>query len=142
MRQTNAITCIHDIAELTHKRSLVLLFTDLLDDNRNEDEFISALQHLRHNKHEVIVFHTLEKSSELDLDLGNRPLKIIDMETGEEMKLQPADVKANFQERARTYYNDIKLKCGQLNIDFVEIDIAEGVEVVLQKYLIKRQKMR
>ncbi len=142
MSQTNAISCIHDIAEITHKRSLILLFTDLLDDTRNESEFIEALQHLRHNKHEVIVFHTLEKSSELELELGNRPLRMIDMETGEEMKLQPSEVRANFQERARTYYNDIKLKCGQLNIDFVEIDIAEGVEVVLQKYLIKRQKMR
>lgn len=142
MSQTNAISCIHDIAEITHKRSLILLFTDLLDDTRNESEFIEALQHLRHNKHEVIVFHTLEKSSELELELGNRPLRMIDMETGEEMKLQPSEVRANFQERARTYYYDIKLKCGQLNIDFVEIDIAEGVEVVLQKYLIKRQKMK
>ncbi len=142
MSQTNAISCIHNIAEITHKRSLILLFTDLLDDTRNESEFIEALQHLRHNKHEVIVFHTLEKSSELELELGNRPLRMIDMETGEEMKLQPSEVRANFQERALTYYNDIKLKCGQLNIDFVEIDIAEGVEVVLQKYLIKRQKMR
>ena len=142
MSQTNAISCIHDIAEITHKRSLILLFTDLLDDTRNEIEFIEALQHLRHNKHEVIVFHTLEKSSELELELGNRPLRMIDMETGEEMKLQPSEVRANFQERARTYYNDIKLKCGQLNIDFVEIDIAEGVEIVLQKYLIKRQKMK
>ncbi len=142
MSQTNAISCIHDIAEITHKRSLILLFTDLLDDTRNESEFIEALQHLRHNKHEVIVFHTLEKSSELELELGNRPLRMIDMETGEEMKLQPSEVRVNFQERARTYYNDIKLKCGQLNIDFIEIDIAEGVEVVLQKYLIKRQKMK
>ena len=142
MSQTNAISCIHDIAEITHKRSLILLFTDLLDDTRNESEFIEALQHLRHNKHEVIVFHTLEKSSELELELGNRPLRMIDMETGEEMKLQPSEVRANFQERIQTYYNEIKLKCGQLNIDFVEIDIAEGVEVVLQKYLIKRQKMR
>ncbi len=142
MSQTNTISCIHDIAEITHKRSLILLFTDLLDDTRNESEFIEALQHLRHNKHEVIVFHTLEKSSELELELGNRPLRMIDMETGEEMKLQPSEVKANFQERIHTYYNEIKLKCGQLNIDFVEIDIAEGVEVVLQKYLIKRQKMK
>ena len=141
-RQTNTISCIHTIAELTHKRSLILLFTDLMDDVHHENAFIEALQHLRHNKHEVIVFHTIEKSSELELELGNRPLKIIDMETGEEMKLQTADIKKNFMEESKKYFDQIKIKCGQLNIDFVEIDIAQGIEFVLQQYLLKRQKMR
>ena len=141
-RQTNTISCIHTIAELTHKRSLILLFTDLMDDVHHENAFIEALQHLRHNKHEVIVFHTIEKSSELALELGNRPLKIIDMETGEEMKLQTADIKKNFMEESKKYFDQIKIKCGQLNIDFVEIDIAQGIEFVLQQYLLKRQKMR
>lgn len=142
MRQTNTISCIHTIAELTHKRSLILLFTDLMDDVHHENAFIEALQHLRHNKHEVIVFHTIEKSSELELELGNRPLKIIDMETGEEMKLQTSDIKKNFTEESKKYFDQIKIKCGQLNIDFVEIDIAQGIEFVLQQYLLKRQKMR
>ena len=142
MRQTNTISCIHTIAELTHKRSLILLFTDLVDNVHNEQAFIEALQHLRHNKHEVIVFHTLEKSSELELELGNRPLKIIDMETGEEMKLQPSEIKKTFADQSKKYFDQIKIKCGQLNIDFVEIDIAQGIEFVLQQYLLKRQKMR
>jgi uncharacterized protein (DUF58 family) len=142
MRQTNAISCIHTIAELTHKRSLILLFTDLMDDVHHENSFIEALQHLRHNKHEVIVFHTIEKSSELELELGNRPLKIIDMETGEEMKLQPSEIKKTFADQSKKYFEQIKIKCGQLNIDFVDIDITQGVEFVLQQYLLKRQKMR
>ena len=142
IRQTNTISCIHTIAELTHKRSLILLFTDLMDDAHHENAFIEALQHLRHNKHEVIVFHTLEKSSELELELGNRPLKIIDMETGEEMKLQPSEIKKTFADQSKKYFEQIKIKCGQLNIDFVDIDITQGVEFVLQQYLLKRQKMR
>ncbi len=142
MQTTNSIGCIHSIAELTHKRSLILLFTDLIDNVHNENEFIEALQHLRHNKHEVIVFHILEKSSELELDLGNRPLKIVDMETGEEMKLQPSEIKKNYEEQSKKYFEQIKIKCGQLNIDFVDIDIKQGIEFVLQQYLLKRQKMR
>jgi len=108
----------------------------------HENAFIEALQHLRHNKHEVIVFHTIEKSIELELELGNRPLRMIDMETGEEIKLQTADIKKNFMEESKKYFDQIKIKCGQLNIDFVEIDIAQGIEFVLQQYLLKRQKMR
>ena len=142
IQTTNSIGCIHSIAELTHKRSLILLFTDLIDNVHNENEFIEALQHLRHNKHEVIVFHILEKSSELELDLGNRPLKIVDMETGEEMKLQPSEIKKNYEEQSKKYFEQIKIKCGQLNIDFVDIDITQGIEFVLQQYLLKRQKMR
>ena len=141
MQPTNSIACIHSIGELTHKRSLILLFTDLVDNVHNEQAFIEALQHLRHNKHEVIVFHTLEKSSELELELGNRPLKIIDMETGEEMKLQPSEIKKTFADQSKKYFEQIKIKCGQLNIDFVDIDITQGVEFVLQQYLLKRQKM-
>jgi len=142
MQSTNSIPCIHSIAELTHKRSLVLIFTDLIDDSHNEKAFIESLQHLRHNKHEVIVFHTLEKSSELELSIGNRPLKFVDMETGEEMKLQPSEIKKSFTEQSKKYFDQIKLKCGQLNIDFVSVDIQQGVEFVLLQYLLKRQKMR
>lgn len=142
MQATNSITCLHSIAELTHKRSLILLFTDLIDNVHNENAFIESLQHLRHNKHEVIVFHILEKSSEITLELGNRPLRVIDMETGEEMKLQPSEIKKNFSDQSTKYFEQIKIKCGQLNIDFVDIDINQEVEFVLQQYLLKRQKMR
>jgi uncharacterized protein (DUF58 family) len=142
MHTTNTTSCIHTIAELTHKRSLILLFTDLLDGDQKENEFIEALQHLRHNKHEVIVFHILEKSSELELELGNSPLKIIDMETGAVMKLHPSEIQKNFKAQSEKYFNQLKVKCGQINIDFVEIDISQGIEFVLQQYLIKRQKMK
>jgi uncharacterized protein (DUF58 family) len=138
--QTNTIACIHQIAEICHKRSLIVLFTDLIDSS-SQREFIEALEHLKHNKHEVIVFYTFEKSSELNFEIGNRPVRIIDMETKEELKLQPNEVKHFYQEKASTFFKEITIKCGQLNIDFVELNIEEPLELVLQKYLVKRQKM-
>jgi uncharacterized protein (DUF58 family) len=141
-QQTNVIENLHHIAELCHKRSLVILFSDLLDDPNNEKQFIEALQHLRHNKHEIIVFHVNDKQIEQDFELPNHPIKIVDMETGEEMKLQPSEYKENYKKSIITYFENLKLKFGQLNIDFVSMDINEGIEIVLQKYLIKRQKMR
>ena len=65
----------------------------------------------------------------------------VDMETGEEMKLQPSEYKENYKKSIATYFENLKLKFGQQNIDFVSMDINEGIEIVLQKYLIKRQKM-
>ena len=65
-KETKAIDALHQIAEATPRRSFVLLFSDLLDKSEDPDALISALQHLRHNKHEVVVFHLLEAETELD----------------------------------------------------------------------------
>ena len=56
-KQTASIAALHAVAELTHKRSLVILFSDLLDDPQHTDALFDALQHLKHNKLEVILFH-------------------------------------------------------------------------------------
>jgi len=141
-KQSNAAKALHDIAELCHKRSLVVLFTDMLDDPTNKDQLFEALQHLKHNRHEVIVFHVVDKSSEIDLELENRPYTFVDMETGEKLKLHPAQMKEHYQHAALAYFKDIENKCRQYRIDFMQLDIEEPLAAVLQKYLIKRQKMK
>lgn len=138
---TNAIQVLHDVAELCHKRSLVVVFTDLLDDPEKETAFFDALQHLKHNKHEVVVFHVIDKSLELDFELENRPYTLVDMESGERMKLQPAAIKEKYKEAIQAYFASLKLKCTQYKIDFMPADINEGYEQILLQYLIKRQKM-
>ena len=70
---TDAIQALHDISELTHQRSMVVVFTDLLDDPNRIDELFRAIQHLKHNKHEVILFHVLDSKLERDFELENRP---------------------------------------------------------------------
>lgn len=141
-KQTNSIQAIHDIAELCHKRSLVVIFTDLMDDQEREAEFFQALQHLKHNKHEVIVFHVVDKKTEIDFELDNRPYTLVDMETGERLKLQPAAMKEKYTEAIQKYFEQIQLKCANYKIDFMPADIAGGYDDVLLKYLLKRQKMR
>lgn len=140
-KNTNSIQAIHDVAELCHKRSLVVIFTDLLDNPEKETEFFQALQHLKHNKHEVIVFHVVDKKMEIDFELDNRPYTLVDMESGERMKLQPAAIKEKYREAIQTYFGQMKLKCANYKIDFMPADIAEGYDDVLLKYLLKRQKM-
>lgn len=140
-RNTNTISLLHDIAELTHRRSLVVIFSDLLDDPVRMDEFFQAIQHLKHNKHEVIIFHINDKKRELDFELENRPYQLVDMETGEKMRLQPADVKEKYLEGINRYFSELKLRCTNHRVDFMEADIAQGYDQVLLQYLLKRQKM-
>ncbi len=140
-KETNAIQAIHDIAELSHQRSLVIIFSDLFDDPERVEEMFGALQHLRHNKHDVIIFHVLDKKLEEVFELENRPYNLIDMETGETIKLQPAEIREQYVGQVEKYFTSIKKRCTDYRIDFVTADIRQGYDQVLLEYLIKRSKL-
>jgi uncharacterized protein (DUF58 family) len=140
-KKTSAIQALHEIADGIHKRSLVMIFSDMMDSQANSEELFSALQHLKHNKHEVILFHVVDKQKELDFDFDNRPYRFVDMETGEEVKLHPNEIKDTYLTQMAAYKKELMLKCGQYKIEFVEADINEGFDQVLMPYLIKRTRM-
>ena len=139
-KSTTVAQNLHIIAENVARRSLVCIFSDMLT-GEDSDEIFSALQHLRHAKHEVIVFHVRDDSKEMNFDFENRPYTFVDMETGEEIKLNPNQYKEAFKEMAERKKKSLKLKCGHYMIDFVDCDINKGYNNILLQYLIKRQKM-
>ena len=140
-KTTNTIESLHAIAELTHKRSLIVLFSDLLDDPSHMDEFFQAIQHMKHNKHEVVLFHVMDKKMELDFELDNRPYNLVDMETGESIKLQPAEFKEQYKTKIQAYFNELQMRCINYKIDFHPIDINEDLNSVLVSYMLKRSKL-
>ncbi|TCD03838.1 DUF58 domain-containing protein [Pedobacter psychroterrae] len=142
--KTNVAQALHQVAELIHKRSMVVIFSDMLNtfqDESNTDALFSALQHLKFNKHEVVIFNVTDKSKELDFNFENRPYQFIDMETGATLKAHTSRVKEDYQSRITKHREAIQLKCIQYKIDMIDADIASGFYPVLQAYLIKRQKM-
>ena len=141
-KKTNVAKIIHQIAERTHKRALIIIFSDIMENTRKQDELFSALQHLKHNKHEVLLFHIHDPATELALDFKDRPTVFVDLETGQKEKLQPNQVKAYYQAGIRKHFNEIMLKCGQFKIDFIKADCHKNINQILQPYLIKRGKMR
>jgi len=140
--KTDAGKCLHLIAENIHRRSLVVIFSDMFEDTSKTEELFSALQHLKHNKHEVVVFHVTDKQHELDFTYDNRPYVFVDMETGEKVKLRSNEVKSFYTEQMSEYIKTLKLRCHQYHIDFVEADMNTGFKEVLLPYLVKRQKQR
>ena len=138
MKTSNLVDGLHQIAENIHKRSLVILFSDMFDNTKKNSELFSALQHLKFNKHEVILFHVMDKSKEFEFDYDNRPYKFIDMETSEEIKLTPYEIKKNFINNSKKFQEDLKLKFLKNKIDYVETDINKGFDSVLLSYLRKR----
>ncbi len=141
-RTTSAAKALHQIADSIHKRSLVVIFSDMFEQSENTEAMFSALQHLKHAKHEVILFHTVDKSLEMDFEFENRPYLFIDMETGEQLRLQPHQVKDQYITQIARFKEELKLKCMQYHVDFVEADINQGFRPILQSWLVKRMRMK
>jgi uncharacterized protein (DUF58 family) len=141
-RATDLAKVLHQVAESVHKRSLMVIFTDVMERIEDAEPLFSALQHLRHNKHEVILFHVADKNKELDFDFDNRPYVFVDMENGEEVRLQPNQVKEFYTKQVAAFTTQFKLRALQYNIDFVEADIRQGFLPVLQTWMAKRQRMQ
>src|SRR4030095_6131877 len=138
-KTTSAAQSLHQIADSIHKRSMVIIFSDMLESG-TEDEIFGALQHLRHNKHEVVLFHVLDHSKEIEFEFDNKPYMFIDLETDEKIKLRPHEVKKVYTEHMAGFYERLKLKCLQYHIDFVAADQQKGFGPVLQSFLVRRSK--
>lgn len=139
--KTMGANALHEIAETIHQRSLVAIFSDMIDSSENREEIFSALQHLRHNKHEVILFHVTDKKTEEEFRFENRPYEFIDVESGERVKVHSNEIKDIYVKAMQDFKHELKLRCAQYRIDFVEADINEGYRNVLLPYLLKREKL-
>ncbi len=139
--KSNPAKILHEIADKIHKRSLVIIFSDLMENVGETDDIFNALQHLRHNKHEVVLFHVYDRKKELELDYQNRPYRFIDMETGKEMKINPSQIKEVYHRELHKFFEKVKLKCMQYQIDFIPADINSGLENILLSFFAKRSKL-
>lgn len=139
---TDVAKVIHQIADKIHRRSLVIIFSDMFTQNSNLDEIFNALHHLKHNKHEILIFHVSDYKTELNFEFADRPHQFIDLETNQVLKLNPHDVRDQYQKTMKALYNELKLKCGSYKIDLIEADVAEPFDKVLSAYLIKRKRMK
>ena len=140
LKDTQISEALHLIAEQLHKRSLVVIFTDALVKPSDQDPLMDALRHLRHCKHEVILFHTLHLAQEVQFTFPNRPTEFIDLETGRQLKVNPAEVADKYREKMAHQTADIKQHAIRYRIDYQPIDIAQGFDQVMLPYLLKRSR--
>ena len=142
LAKSNVASVLDELAEKIHRRSLVIIFSDMFDSAESFDTLFKSLQHLKHNKHEVIVFHVMDNQTELLFNFEDRPMEFVDLESGEKLRLNPGDVKQTYQSEADRFHKGLKMRCNQYKIDFIEADVKSDFNVILQTYLIKRGKMR
>ena len=137
---TELHTYLHLIAEKLKRRSLVVLFTDMFQDQVDEERLFESLRHLKYNKHEVILFHLTDRKTELEFSFDNTPRRFTDVESGQRIDLYPENVRESYQEALQDYLKSIRLVCGKYGIKYFPVDIAEPFARVINTFLVERQR--
>jgi uncharacterized protein (DUF58 family) len=136
--KTDTVTYLHQIAQKIHRRSMIVLFTDMFQEEE-EDKLFAALQHLKHNKHKVVLFHVIDKETEVQFDFANSPKKFIDVESGEQVSLYASNVKEEYEKQLATYFKRLSLVCAQNQIKYIPVAVSDNFEKIMLTYLVEKQ---
>ncbi|MBC8346945.1 MAG: DUF58 domain-containing protein [Candidatus Marinimicrobia bacterium] len=123
------------MAERIKKRGLVILISDLLDD---PEQVLMGLNHFRHHKQEMIVFHLLDRQ-EQDFQFGDRT-KFRDMETGKTITTEPWHIRSAYQNVIESFQQKYQLGCRNQRIDYVPLFTDQPLDIALNEYLNKRKR--
>ena len=132
---TQIRTTLDHMAERIKKRGLVILISDLLDD---PEQVLMGLNHFRHNKQEMIVFHLLDRQEQV-FQFGNRT-KFRDLETGETITTEPWYIRSAYQKVIESFQRKYQLGCRNQRIDYVPLFTDQPLDIALNEYLNKRKR--
>jgi uncharacterized protein (DUF58 family) len=133
--QTNVAKPLNDLAEAIHKRGLVVLISDLLD---NPDRVIKGLKHFRYRGTEVIVFHVLD-SAELRFPF-EQAARFRDTETLNEVLAVPDAVRDQYLKAIGGLQERYRRELRLAGIDYVMLDTSVPLETALMSYLLTRKR--
>jgi len=134
--ETSISKVFHVLAESIKKRGLIIIISDLFDDDK---EVMKALRHFRHKKHEVIIFHVLddyERTFPFD-----RLTNFIDLETGERLQVDPRYVREEYLKQMKEFVDNYRRECSESAIEYVPTDTSVPFDLMLTAYLSKRKRL-
>jgi uncharacterized protein (DUF58 family) len=135
-RKTQVGKALHQVAERIHRRGLVIVLSDLMDE---PSEILSGLKHFRHDEHEVLVFQILDP---MELNFSySRDTIIEDLETGQEITTQPWHIRADYQQLVRDFTETLKRECRKDMVDYNLLDTTTSYDQALFEYLNKRRRL-
>lgn len=133
---TNVGTVLHEVAERIHRRGLVVVISDLIDD---ETQIASGLHHFRHNNHEVIVCHVMD-DAELTFPY-DRLTRFKDMEGAGRVVANPKTLRNRYLARIQTFLDKIEASCFERDISYNLANTKESYDSFLAAYLEKRSRL-
>jgi uncharacterized protein (DUF58 family) len=134
--ETNVGRILHEVAQRIKRRGLVIVISDLIDD---EASVASGLQHFRHNRHEVLVFHTLD-DAELSFPY-EKITRFKDIEGAGRVVANPATLRKKYLERVEAFVERIKHDCFARRISYTLANTREPYPEFLAAYLDKRRRV-
>tara|TARA_Y100000817_G_C16850502_1_gene541905 strand:- start:504 stop:1394 length:891 start_codon:yes stop_codon:yes gene_type:complete len=134
--KTNIAQAIHECADKTHKKGLVIVISDLLDD---EHKILTSLKHLLYKGHEVIVFHILD-NQEINLDFNDR-VKFVDLENKHTIIADTRQLNKIYKKKISKFIDFYKKNCFKKKIDYVNITTNQSLDIALSEYIMKRKKL-
>jgi len=140
-KKTASAEVIHEVAERLNHRSLVIILSDLFENQEDPEDLISSLKHLRHRNHEVVLFNVVEKKSERDLDFPDNRMIFQDMESEGQVEVIPSQIREDYRDQIEDFTRKFKTACSEAHIDFEEIDTQAPFDIALLAYLNKRKRL-
>ena len=133
---TNLAAILHTVAETTKRRGLIVLISDLLDD---ENDIFQGLAHLKFLKHDIIVLHVMDHQ-ELNLDYKGL-IQFEDLESKDKMRAFPQSIRTDYQRRVGAFLEEVKKTHGNTGIDYCLLDTSEPLDRAFIAYLVKRKRL-
>jgi uncharacterized protein (DUF58 family) len=127
---------LHELAERIKRRGLIILLSDLMD---VPSEVLLGLQHFRHRRHEVVVFHILDPD-EVGFPYTDTAT-FVDMETGDRLTTEPWEIARRYRERLAAWTAQYARVCRENRIDYVQLDTRTPFDQALLSYLEKRSRL-
>ena len=128
---------LHELAERIKRRGLIILCSDLMD---TPAEVLLGLQHFRHRRHEVVVFHILDPD-EVEFPYADTAT-FVDVETGERLTTEPWEIAKRYRERLAAWTEHYARSCRENRIDYVRLDTRTPFDQALLAYLEKRTRLQ
>jgi uncharacterized protein (DUF58 family) len=133
--KTSVSGTFHDLAERIKRRSLILILSDLFDDPQ---QIMKGLQHFRHRKHDVIVFHVLDRH---ELTFPFKEMAVFEgMEEEGQLPAEPNALRSEYLRLFEEYVTALRRGCREMGMDYVQMPTDEPVSDALSRYLHLRMR--
>jgi len=133
--ETGLIPGLHELAEKIRRRALVVVFSDFFCD---PEELMSAFQHLRFQKHDLSLFHLLDRM-ELDFNF-ERPVRFVDLETSDHLVTEPAMIRQQYLQQLEMFLERLRSGCREFKADYRQALTDQPYEKLLADFLIDRAR--
>lgn len=131
--KTDIRLVLHKVAENTHTRSLIILFSDLLTDR---EPIFQGLEALKHRRNDVSIFHIMD-DDELNFPFGGMT-KFEGMEEMPHLLCDPKALRDGYLEALEEYLVEVRRGSTRMGIDYSLVKTSDYLDAVLSRFLFQR----